>query len=106
MSLKVSETTKDYLIKAPLPTHGKSYTVVSHQQVIDNTLKLLTDSGFEVEREMYRASLNANVAQGIYHIKPLNTSDTDILNEEEVGMMFAWTNSYDKSVRFQSAIGG
>ena len=103
---KPTETTKAYLENAPLPNHGKSYTVISHKQVIDNTLQMLNQSGFTVEKELYRANANAQVAQGIFHIKPNNTSVTQILEEEELGMMFAWTNSYDKSVRFQCAIGG
>lgn len=104
--LRVGETTKDYLINAPLPTHGGRYTVVSHKEVIDNTIKMLTDSGFVIERELYKSCLDAKVAQGVYHIKPINPADPSILEETELGMMFAWTNSYDKSKRFQCAIGG
>ena len=103
---KPTETTKQYLESAPLPNHGKSYTVISHKQVIDKTLTLLDNSNFEVVRELYRANADARVAQGIYHIKPKYSNDEQINNEEELGMMFAWTNSYDKSVRFQCAIGG
>jgi hypothetical protein len=104
--LRVGETTKEYLINAPLPTHGGRYTVVSHRDVIDNTIKMLTNSGFTIERELYKSCLDAKVAQGVYHIKPTTTSDPTIANETELGMMFAWTNSYDKSKRFQCAIGG
>jgi len=103
---KPTETTRQYLESAPLPNHGQSYTVISHKQVIDNTLQLLDSSGFDVVREIYRANGNAQVAQGIFHIKPRYSTDSQILEEEELGMMFAWTNSYDKSVRFQCAIGG
>ena len=102
---KPKETTRNYLENAPLPNHGKSYTVISHKQVIDNTIQLLTDSGFIIQKEIYRANMNANVAQGIYHILPINTVDPTIMEEKELGMMFAWTNSYDKSTRFQCAIG-
>ena len=102
---KPTETTKTHLTSAPLPNHGKSYTVISHQQVIDNTLQMLNQSGFTVEKELYRANANAQVAQGIFHIKP-TTNDPQIEQETELGMMFAFTNSYDKSVRFQCAIGG
>jgi hypothetical protein len=102
---KPKETTRNYLENAPLPNHGKSYTVISHKQVIDNTIQLLTDSGFVIQKELYRANMNANVAQGIYHILPINTVDPTIIEEKELGMMFAWTNSYDKSTRFQCAIG-
>ena len=102
---KPKETTRWHLENAALPNHGKTYTVVSHKSVIDNTLQLLASSGFTIEKEIYRANMNANVAQGIYHIYPSQTTDEEIINEKELGMMFAWTNSYDKSTRFQCAVG-
>ena len=100
-----SETTKSYLEAMPLPSHGKSYTVIPHKEVIENTVSMLNASGFTISKELYRANMNANVAQGIYHIIPRNPLDVDIKLETELGMMFAWTNSYDKSTRFQCAIG-
>lgn len=100
------ETTKSYLENAPLPSHGDTYTVIPHRDVIENTLNMLNASGFTVTRELYRANVNANVAQGIYHIVPSNPIDPAVKSETELGMMFAWTNSYDKSTRFQCAIGG
>jgi|TARA_R110000796_G_scaffold12681_3_gene41710 hypothetical protein len=100
-----TETTQAYLENTPLPVHGKSYTVISHKNVIDNTKKLLEDSGFTISKEIYRANMNAQVAQGIYHIYPTKSIDDLVNNESELGMMFAWTNSYDKSARFQCAIG-
>jgi hypothetical protein len=102
---KPKETTRNYLENAPLPNHGKSYTVISHKQVIDSTKQLLEDSGFIIQNELYRANTDANIAQGIYHILPINTVDPTIMEEKELGMMFAWTNSYDKTTRFQCAIG-
>ena len=99
------ETTQNYLESQPLPKHGKSYTVISHKQVIDDTKNLFENSGFTIRKELDRANMNANVAQGIYHIYPSQTTDEDISKERELGMMFAWTNSYDKSTRFQCAIG-
>ena len=101
---KPTETTRYYLENAPLPNHGKTYTVITHKEVIDNTLFLLQHSGFTVTKQMYRCNHNANVAQGIYYIKP-NNPDSTITEDETLGMMFAWTNSYDKSTRFQCAIG-
>ena len=102
---KPTEVTKAFLKSQPLPNHGKSYTVISHKEVIDNTMSLLNASGFTIIKEVYRSNMNANVAQGIYHLRPLNPVDSSIMEEEELGMMFSWTNSYDKSTRFQCAIG-
>ena len=90
-------TTRDFLVAAPLPSHGKTYTVIPHKDVIETTKTLLDISGFTITKELYRANINAKVAQGVYHL----ASDED----PEMGMMFAWTNSYDKSTRFQCAVG-
>ena len=102
---RATETTQVFLENQPLPNHGKSYTVVSHKEVIENTKKLLEDSGFTIRRELYRANMNAQVAQGVYHIYPSQSINDNIVNENELGMMFAWTNSYDRSKSFQCAIG-
>lgn len=101
---KPIETTKTYLENAELPKHNDTYAVIPHKDVIENAINMLNAAGFRIKKEIYRANLNANVAQGIYHIVP-NTNDFDILDEDELGMMFGWTNSYDKSTRFQCAIG-
>ena len=92
---KPTEVTRSYLETASLPNHGKSYTVVSHKEVIDNTMNLLNTSGFAITKEIYRSNMGANVAQGIYYLRPLNPVDKTIMDEEELGMMFSWTNSYD-----------
>ena len=96
------ETTRTYLESAPLPNHGGSYTVVSHSDIINTTQQLFNKLGLKVDRELYRANVDAKVAQAIYHISPA-TEEFD--QEKELGMMFGWTNSYDKSVRFQCAVG-
>jgi len=101
---KPTEVSKAFLTNQPLPNHGKTYTVISHREVIDNSHKLLNDSGFTITKEIYRSNVNANIAQGIYYIKPTNPDQTTV-SEEELGMMFAWTNSYDRSTRFQCSIG-
>jgi len=92
---------KSYVVNAELPNHGNSYTVISHKFVIDTTKQMLASSGFLVTKEYYRANNKGQVAQGIYHIRPISNST----NDSDLGMMFAWTNSYDKSIRFQCAVG-
>lgn len=108
--VKPTETTKQFLISSALPSHGSTYTVIPHKDVMKHTEDLLRSNGFYIERELYRANMNAQVAQGIYHIKPIpqvfDLYSAEVKEEEDLGMMFAWTNSYDKSTRFQCAIGG
>ena len=97
---KSKETTRAWLESAPLPSHGKSYTIVSHKEVIDGSINCLKKNGFTINRALYKANMNAKVAQGIYQLAH-SASPSD----SEMGMMFAWTNSYDKSTRFQCGIG-
>ena len=94
---KPTEVSKSDLISRLLPTHAPSYTVIPHRTVVDNTISLLQNNGFTITKEIYKGNNNCNVAQGIYQIQSNQDS--------ELGMMFAWTNSYDKSKRFQCAIG-
>ena len=91
-------TTRDMLVAAPLPSHGKTYTVIPHKDVIETTKTLLDINGFTITKELYRANMDARVAQGVYHL-------SNLTEDQEMGMMFAWTNSYDKSTRFQCAVG-
>jgi len=104
-----TETTKYILETSPLPSHGDTYTVIPHKDVMNHTEQLLAQNGFMIEKVLYRANMNAQVAQGIYHIKAIpqvfSLYSSEVQEEEDLGMMFAWTNSYDKSTRFQCAIG-
>lgn len=97
MPTKTIFTTKEALVHTPLPQHGGRYTVIPHEFIINKAKDQLTDQGFVIKHELYKSTMNAEVAQGMYHLE--NSADPDM------GMMFAWTNSYDKSRRFKCAIG-
>lgn len=90
------------LINTPLPNHNDSYTVVAYKEIIEKTRQIIKSSGFIIKEEIYRSAENGNIGQGIYHIKP---SQSEFANEDELGMMFAWTNSYNKRIRFQCGVG-
>ena len=94
---KPTEVTPELLSQAAFPNHGDTYTVIRHKFLIDASRSLLKTHGFNILNEKYTATSNLNVAQGTYHIE----SDKD----SELGMMFAWSNSYDKSTRFQCGVG-
>jgi hypothetical protein len=88
----------DYLAAAKLPVYlGKTYTVIRHKFLIDASRSLLKTHGFNIINEEYRATGDCNIAQGIYQIQSQQ--------DPELGMMFAWTNSYNKQIRFQCGIG-
>jgi hypothetical protein len=98
----MSKTTKlvtvEELKSVALPTATDTYTVISHGFIIDEVKRELHLSGFEVVSEEYRANNNLEVARGSYIIK--RSEDPNFM------MSFSWTNSYDKSTKFQCAIGG
>jgi hypothetical protein len=97
MPRKIQNTTKDTLISVPLPNHGASYTVISHQFVIDYAYQALATAGFGIVDEEYRCTADGQIAQGIYKL--------NFNNDPELSMMFAWTNSYNKQVKFKCVIG-
>ena len=98
MAVRTQNCTREYLGTIPLPNHADTYTVISHEFVISNTLEQLALHGFTVADEKYRANSDGSIAQGIYYL--------NYTKDPEVGMMFAWSNSYNKLMRFKCGIGG
>ena len=97
MPKKIQDCTKAHLISVTLPIHGDTYTVISHQSVIDYVFTELATAGFVINTEEYRATADGQIAQGIYKL--------NYNNDPELNMMFAWTNSYNKQVRFKCGVG-
>jgi hypothetical protein len=97
MPKKISEWSKAQLVAVDLPTHGDSYTVISHQSVIDYVYAELAVAGFGVVSETFRATADGQIAHGIHVLQ--------YQSDPELSMMFAWTNSYNKQVRFKCGVG-
>lgn len=98
MPRKIKDVTKDYLVNVALPVHGSTYTVISHKSIIDYAYQELANQGFGIVNEEYRSTHDGQIAQGIYRLQ----YGTD----PEMNVMFAWTNSYNKQIRFKCATGG
>jgi len=98
MPKKIQNTSRATLLNVALQNHGASYTVISHQFVIDYSQQALVNAGFNIVEEEYRCTADGQIAQGIYKL--------DFNNDPELSMMFAWTNSYNKQVKFKCVIGG
>jgi hypothetical protein len=97
MPVKTSFVTEQYIRNAVLPNHGKRYTVIPHGYIIDETRKELANAGFQINQELYKTSLDGQVAQGVYHL--------NYGNDPDMGLMFAWSNSYNKQMKFKCAVG-
>jgi len=98
MAVRIKNTTKEYLLSVPLPVYTDTYTVITHGSIMEYVQTQLTQYGFSIKGESFRCTADGNIAQGVYY---LNHGD-----DEEIGMMFAWANSYNKTMRFKCAIGG
>lgn len=97
MPPKVSVYAEAAVRAVKLPNHGGRYAVVPHGDVIDNVKAELKAAGFTIMREQYKLSNEGNIAQGLYHL--------DYKSDADMGMMFAWSNSYNKTMRFKCGIG-
>jgi hypothetical protein len=97
MPPKVPFYSEQNLRLAALPNHGGRYAVVSHGDVIDNVKHELIKAGFAIKKEEYKMTVDGQVAQGVYHL--------DYAGDPDMGMMFAWSNSYNKTMRFKCAVG-
>ena len=97
MPRKIKSYGRQDLIDVTLPNHADSYTVISHESVMDLSTKALEDAGFNVTGENYRATHDGNIASAIYTL--------DFGDDPELSMMFAWSNSYNKQMRFKCGIG-
>ena len=97
MPKKIQECTRAHLISVPLPQHAASYTVITHQFVIDHSFQALANAGFVITEEEYRCTADGQIAQGIYKLQ--------YNNDPDLSMMFAWTNSYNKQVKFKCIVG-
>jgi len=97
MPRKIKNVTRDYIVNVPLPNHADTYTVISHESIIDYAFQELTSQGFGIVEEEYRCTHDGQIAQGIYKL--------EYNSDPELSLMFAWANSYNKQMRFKCAIG-
>ena len=97
MPKTVNLTTAQALFSIPLPNHGGAYTVVSHKFIVEEVLAQLQANNLKVVDEVYKTNLNGEIAQGTYVL--------EYGADPELSLMFAWVNSYDKSMRFKCGVG-
>lgn len=90
--------TEKFLISVPLPQQTDTYTVISHEDIIQKVENELNNASLEIEDIHYSYSYAGEVALAKVYIK--STVDADM------GMLFTWQNSYNKKVKFSCAIGG
>jgi len=97
MKTAIYTTTKDILLNAELPAQTRTYKPITHQQLIDLTLESIHGAGFSLDKELYSAARDGQIANGNFSIR--NVAD------KEMQLQIGWQNSYDKSLSLKFAIG-
>ena len=98
MPTKIGNISEAEIKQVSLPTgFSKQYVTVPHGYIIDTVKNLLSQKNYEINKTEYRCTNGGEVVQGVYYI---NHGD-----DPELGLMFAWSNSYDRSQRFKCAVG-
>lgn len=98
MAKRIREVNRDFLKAVPLPVQTNSYTVISHESVMNYVFAELANQGFSILSEEYRCTHDGLIAQGIYKL--------NYNSDEEMSLMFAWSNSYNKQLKFKCVTGG
>jgi hypothetical protein len=89
-------TTKEYLLGVDLPLQTSSYKPVSHSVLINNTLEGIDKSPFTISKEMYYAGGKGQQMLGRFGL---------LLDDSQIGIQFAFQNSYDKSMSLKVCSG-
>jgi len=98
MSTKGNQvSTEAFLRSVALPEKTKTYTPITHGDIIDKLAAELSNANFIVEGADYIHSFDGEVAIGKVYIQ--STKDPDM------GMLFSWANSYNKKVKFSCGVG-
>lgn len=97
MPVKINHSSEEQIIAVALPNHGGKYAVIPHKTIIDKVNEEFKKHGFTVNTSTYKSTVTGNIANGIYHL--------NYGTDKDMALMFAWSNSYDKTQKFKCAVG-
>lgn len=86
------------IIGAKLPERTKSYTPISHTQVINRVRSEITNAGYVITGEDYRCSNNGDIATGSFRLNYKEDMDIELAAN--------FMNSYNKQYAFRFNLGG
>jgi hypothetical protein len=89
--------TKGLILGTSLPAQTRTYKPIGHGQLIDLTLDGIEKAGFKLDKEIYSAAQDGQIANGKYTIS--NVADS------EMQLQVGWQNSYNKQLTVKFAIG-
>jgi len=97
MKVATYTTTKNILLDAEIPAQTRTYKPITHNQLIDLTMESIYGAGFTLDKELYSASPDGQVANANFTIS--NVAD------KEMQLQIGWQNSYNKTLSLKFAIG-
>lgn len=97
MPRKLGNVARSVLVNAPLPVATSTYTVISHQFVINTIQQELANNGFGIKHELYKCTTDAKEAIGKFIV--------DYNDDPDLSMMYAFVNSYNKMIKFGATFG-
>jgi len=86
------------MLTTPLPEKTKTYTPVSHTEVMNLVRKQLGFRGFRLNNEIYSCNQTGTVATVAFVF--------EYIADPEMSMSAVFVNSYDKTAKFQFKLGG
>lgn len=103
MPIKLNSADEKSVISSSIPVYGNGYTPASHKQVIEASKKILGDNNIKLvsnngqEEIKFIGSNNNEVVTAYFVVDTPSNPDYDLV--------FAWVNSYTRSMRFKCAVG-
>ena len=88
------------LVNAPLPMTTRTYAPVEHEWIIDSIKDELEINGYEIEESIFRGKDSCEQVYGYFTFRIASHTNT-----EEFKGVYAFHNSYDKTLKFSGSAG-
>lgn len=93
----IEQVDKECILRAVPPTYGKTYTVIEHKFIIQTAENAFDRNHLKIKSEKFRRTGLSHIVNGWYTL--------DYQEDPQYETAYAFTNSYNKQKRFESAIG-
>lgn len=86
----------EQLLAIPVPEKTRTYRPMSNRELIELTIGAIDNSGLKLQEAKYSLAREGNISMGRYVVKQ---------NDDEMGLLIGWQNSYNKSKKLSFSIG-
>lgn len=93
----IEQVNKECILRAVPPTYGKTYTVIEHKFIIQTAENAFDRNHLKIKGEKFKRTGSSSIVNGWYTL--------DYQEDPQYETAYAFTNSYNKQKRFESAVG-